>query len=207
MEILITQGYHSYHKVPRELRGYKDPPHLSLSASTEATRSLCFLTLRPLLPTCYALMSAVKPSVSLAPTRATCPRPGKLDLCLPASHAQQTLTPNSDGLCVGHTNSHFSLPSPPLATCPAYDIDAQWRDDNRPSLCVERAQRASCHFFVFVCSMLVAAIQSAGLMETLNREGVYTVFAPTNEAFQAMPQEELNKLLGKGHVKQISPLF
>ncbi|XP_021070841.1 transforming growth factor-beta-induced protein ig-h3 [Mus pahari] len=44
-------------------------------------------------------------------------------------------------------------------------------------------------------SMLVAAIQSAGLMETLNREGVYTVFAPTNEAFQAMPPEELNKLL------------
>lgn len=44
-------------------------------------------------------------------------------------------------------------------------------------------------------SMLVAAIQSAGLMEILNREGVYTVFAPTNEAFQAMPPEELNKLL------------
>lgn len=61
--------------------------------------------------------------------------------------------------------------------------------------------------FVFVCSMLVAAIQSAGLMETLNREGVYTVFAPTNEAFQAMPPEELNKLLGKQHVKRISTLF
>ncbi|XP_032480947.1 transforming growth factor-beta-induced protein ig-h3 isoform X4 [Phocoena sinus] len=45
-------------------------------------------------------------------------------------------------------------------------------------------------------SMLVAAIQSAGLTETLNREGVYTVFAPTNEAFQALPPGELNKLLG-----------
>ncbi|XP_076994630.1 transforming growth factor-beta-induced protein ig-h3 isoform X1 [Tamandua tetradactyla] len=45
-------------------------------------------------------------------------------------------------------------------------------------------------------SMLVAAIQSAGLTETLNREGAYTVFAPTNEAFQAMPPEELDKLLG-----------
>lgn len=52
-------------------------------------------------------------------------------------------------------------------------------------------------FSVFVRSMLVAAIQSAGLMEILNREGVYTVFAPTNEAFQAMPPGELNKLLGK----------
>lgn len=59
--------------------------------------------------------------------------------------------------------------------------------------------------FSVVCSMLVAAIQSAGLMETLNREGVYTVFAPTNEAFQAMPPEELNKLLGKEQFKQLFP--
>ncbi|OWK12155.1 hypothetical protein Celaphus_00003615 [Cervus elaphus hippelaphus] len=50
-------------------------------------------------------------------------------------------------------------------------------------------------------SMLVAAIQSAGLTETLNREGVYTVFAPTNEAFQALPRnaKELANIL-KYHV-------
>ncbi|XP_074069605.1 transforming growth factor-beta-induced protein ig-h3 [Macrotis lagotis] len=45
-------------------------------------------------------------------------------------------------------------------------------------------------------SMLVAAIQTAGLTETLNREGAYTFFAPTNEAFQALPQGELKKLMG-----------
>ncbi|XP_061473168.1 transforming growth factor-beta-induced protein ig-h3 [Rhineura floridana] len=45
-------------------------------------------------------------------------------------------------------------------------------------------------------STLVAAIQSAGLTETLNRPGSFTVFAPTNEAFRAMPQGELNKLMG-----------
>ncbi|RMB96766.1 hypothetical protein DUI87_26832 [Hirundo rustica rustica] len=45
-------------------------------------------------------------------------------------------------------------------------------------------------------STLVAAIQSAGLTENLNRPGTFTVFAPTNEAFQAMPQGEFNKLLG-----------
>lgn len=72
---------------------------------------------------------------------------------------------------------------------------------------MERAREQADIFVVFVYSMLVAAIQSAGLMETLNREGVYTVFAPTNEAFQAMPPEELNKLLGKEQVEQISPLF
>uniref|UniRef100_A0A8C8SHB8 Transforming growth factor-beta-induced protein ig-h3 n=1 Tax=Pelusios castaneus TaxID=367368 RepID=A0A8C8SHB8_9SAUR len=45
-------------------------------------------------------------------------------------------------------------------------------------------------------STLVAAVQSAGLTETLNRPSSFTVFAPTNEAFRAMPREELNKLMG-----------
>lgn len=66
---------------------------------------------------------------------------------------------------------------------------------------MERAQKAN-SFSLSVYSMLVAAIQSAGLMETLNREGAYTVFAPTNEAFQAMPLEELNKLLGKSNLSR-----
>ncbi|XP_028668484.1 transforming growth factor-beta-induced protein ig-h3 [Erpetoichthys calabaricus] len=45
-------------------------------------------------------------------------------------------------------------------------------------------------------STLVGAIQKAGLTETLNRPGTYTVFAPTNEAFRAMPSADLNKLMG-----------
>uniref|UniRef100_A0ACB8EIT4 Uncharacterized protein n=1 Tax=Sphaerodactylus townsendi TaxID=933632 RepID=A0ACB8EIT4_9SAUR len=44
-------------------------------------------------------------------------------------------------------------------------------------------------------STLVAAIQSAGLTEILNRPKSFTVFAPTNEAFQAMPREERDKLM------------
>ncbi|XP_040838232.1 transforming growth factor-beta-induced protein ig-h3 [Ochotona curzoniae] len=54
-------------------------------------------------------------------------------------------------------------------------------------------------------SMLVAAIQSAGLTETLNREGVYTIFAPTNEAFQALPPGELSKLMG--NTKELSNIL
>jgi uncharacterized surface protein with fasciclin (FAS1) repeats len=34
-------------------------------------------------------------------------------------------------------------------------------------------------------STLVAAVQAAGLVDALNGEGPYTVFAPTNEAFAA----------------------
>ncbi|KAG5852234.1 transforming growth factor-beta-induced protein ig-h3 [Anguilla anguilla] len=45
-------------------------------------------------------------------------------------------------------------------------------------------------------STLVGAIQTAGLTEMMNQAGTYTVFAPTNEAFSAMPPADLNKLLG-----------
>ncbi|XP_041050165.1 transforming growth factor-beta-induced protein ig-h3 [Carcharodon carcharias] len=45
-------------------------------------------------------------------------------------------------------------------------------------------------------SMLVGAIQTAGLTETLNRPGVFTVFAPTNEAILALPNREQNRMIG-----------
>lgn len=39
---------------------------------------------------------------------------------------------------------------------------------------------------------LEQAIQAAGLEETLSEPGPYTVFAPTDEAFAALPPETLN---------------
>ena len=44
-------------------------------------------------------------------------------------------------------------------------------------------------------STLVAAIQAAGLVETLQGAGPFTVFAPTNAAFDALPEGLLEKLL------------
>lgn len=42
---------------------------------------------------------------------------------------------------------------------------------------------------------LVAAVQAAGLVETLSSEGPFTVFAPTDEAFAAIPEADLQALL------------
>jgi uncharacterized surface protein with fasciclin (FAS1) repeats len=42
---------------------------------------------------------------------------------------------------------------------------------------------------------LVTAVQAAGLEETLRGEGPFTVFAPTDEAFAAVPKETLDALL------------
>ena len=42
---------------------------------------------------------------------------------------------------------------------------------------------------------LVAAVKAAGLVETLQGEGPFTVFAPTNEAFEALPAGTVDNLL------------
>jgi uncharacterized surface protein with fasciclin (FAS1) repeats len=42
---------------------------------------------------------------------------------------------------------------------------------------------------------LVAAVQAAGLVETLSGPGPFTVFAPTNEAFAALPAGTVENLL------------
>ena len=42
---------------------------------------------------------------------------------------------------------------------------------------------------------LVAAVQAAGLVETLSGDGPFTVFAPTNAAFEALPAGTVEDLL------------
>ncbi|MDX1654985.1 MAG: fasciclin domain-containing protein [Candidatus Competibacteraceae bacterium] len=42
---------------------------------------------------------------------------------------------------------------------------------------------------------LVEAVKAAGLVETLQGEGPFTVFAPTDEAFAALPEGTLDSLL------------
>ncbi|EMI28491.1 MULTISPECIES: fasciclin domain-containing protein [Rhodopirellula] len=42
---------------------------------------------------------------------------------------------------------------------------------------------------------LVAAVKAGGLVETLSGEGPFTVFAPTDEAFEKLPEGTLESLL------------
>jgi uncharacterized surface protein with fasciclin (FAS1) repeats len=42
---------------------------------------------------------------------------------------------------------------------------------------------------------LVAAVQAAGLVDTLNGTGPFTVFAPTDEAFAKLPEGTVESLL------------
>ena len=50
---------------------------------------------------------------------------------------------------------------------------------------------------------LAAALQAAGLVETLKGEGPFTVFAPTDEAFAKLPEGTVENLLKPENVEQL----
>ncbi len=50
---------------------------------------------------------------------------------------------------------------------------------------------------------LVAAVQAAGLVDTLKGEGPFTVFAPTDEAFAALPEGTVESLLQEENRDQL----
>jgi len=54
---------------------------------------------------------------------------------------------------------------------------------------------------------LVAAVQAAGLVETLSGDGPFTVFAPTNEAFEALPEGTVETLLEPENKDQLTGIL
>ncbi|MEM9212212.1 MAG: fasciclin domain-containing protein [Pseudomonadota bacterium] len=50
---------------------------------------------------------------------------------------------------------------------------------------------------------LVAAVQAAGLVDTLKGDGPFTVFAPTDEAFAALPAGTVEELLKPENKEQL----
>ena len=54
---------------------------------------------------------------------------------------------------------------------------------------------------------LVAAVQAAGLVETLSGEGPFTVFAPTDEAFEALPEGTVEDLLKPENKDQLTKVL
>ncbi len=56
-------------------------------------------------------------------------------------------------------------------------------------------------------STLVAAVQAAGLVETLKGPGPFTVFAPTNAAFAALPAGTVESLLLPENLDQLTAIL
>src|SRR5512134_523828 len=56
-------------------------------------------------------------------------------------------------------------------------------------------------------TMLVAAVQAAGLVETLKGEGPYTVFAPTDDAFAKLPAGTVEELVKPENKQQLTDIL
>lgn len=81
------------------------------------------------------------------------------------------------------------VPAPALAqhhAKPAKTAGSAWQE---PRTVVDIAVGSPVH------TTLVAAVQAAGLAETLSGPGPFTVFAPTNDAFAALPAGTVETLL------------
>ena len=66
---------------------------------------------------------------------------------------------------------------------------------------VENAMNSKDH------TTLVAAVKAAGLVETLQSKGPFTVFAPTNEAFAKLPKGTVENLLKPENLKTLQKIL
>lgn len=56
-------------------------------------------------------------------------------------------------------------------------------------------------------TILVKAVKAAGLVETLSGKGPFTVFAPTNNAFDKVPEQALENLMKPENKKQLTNIL
>ncbi len=83
-------------------------------------------------------------------------------------------------------------------------------DDNRQS---DMADEPATNTIVDIAasnpdfSTLVAAVQAAGLAETLSGPGPFTVFAPTNEAFAKLPAGTVESLLDPANKDKLTSIL
>jgi len=100
-------------------------------------------------------------------------------------------------LALATTLGAASLSGAALAENPMVGGAAMYDNKN----IVENAVNSADH------TTLVAAVQAAGLVETLSGEGPFTVFAPTNAAFEALPEGTVETLLMEENKDQLTKIL
>lgn len=101
--------------------------------------------------------------------------------------------------CNSKTESQPSTEA--TSTTPAHSVGQSGvKDDVSNPNVVQTAAASEQH------TTLVAAVQAAGLVDALSNAGPFTVFAPTNEAFDKLPKGTVENLLkpeNKGELSEI----
>lgn len=92
--------------------------------------------------------------------------------------------------CAGPNSDSATVDETPSATAPEGQVGEDPMAAGSTAATVDQVVSEDDSF-----STLNAAIQAAGLEATLSGTGPYTVFAPTNEAFEALPAGTVEQLL------------
>jgi len=87
-------------------------------------------------------------------------------------------------------SSDSAMAAPTGAACGAVPADGAGSFEGMASAPAATAASANP-----VLSTLVAAVKAAGLVDTLNGPGPFTIFAPANSAFEQIPKADLDSLL------------
>lgn len=86
-------------------------------------------------------------------------------------------------------------------------------DDTSKTTQTEQAEQKTAGTIVVLASntpqlsTLVAAVKAASLVDTLQGDGPFTVFAPTNAAFEALPAGTLDSLLKPENVETLKSIL
>jgi uncharacterized surface protein with fasciclin (FAS1) repeats len=118
-----------------------------------------------------------------------------LDLIRPKPRLWKTAKPENQDLSM----KRFSLALCALAAL-AFVAPVQAADDAQKDI-VDTAVAAG------KFNTLVAAVKAAGLVETLKGKGPYTVFAPTDEAFEKLPKGTVESLLKPENKKKLAAIL
>ena len=96
----------------------------------------------------------------------------------------------------------LALTTGPANPAAAHDRAPARADHHRASQTIVGVAAGNADF-----STLVTAVQTAGLVETLNGTGPFTVFAPTNEAFADLPSGAVERLLRPSQRGQLTRIL
>ncbi len=97
-------------------------------------------------------------------------------------------------------NRRFAIKSTILAAGVAVAAACAPMMDNEPDIVDIAASNGN-------FNTLVAAVTAAGLVDTLKGEGPFTVFAPTDAAFAAMPEGTVETLLMPENIDQLTAIL
>jgi uncharacterized surface protein with fasciclin (FAS1) repeats len=111
-----------------------------------------------------------------------------------------TTTPSSAQTPNANTSPVADVPSPTITTASPSPTSTTTANQDLGQLALAASNQGS-------FTILTKAVQAAGLTSNLSAQGPYTVFAPTDEAFKALPAGTVDNLLKPENKTKLAQLL